>query len=295
MLSILIPTYNYNVYPLVYSLQKQCADAGIAYEIIVLDDGSKWAENAENEKINLLPGCTFRELEQNIGRSSIRNLLAQTARYDWLLFLDADTMTVNDTLISGYIPCMNNEIKIVYGGIEYQKERPAQKDLLRWIYGNGREVVPADERNKEPYLKILTLNFLIHKKVFEKVRFNESIPNLRHEDTLFSYNLSQAKIKAEHINNTVCHLGLESSEIFIRKEEQSAEVLNYLTTHNLIDPDYVGVSRTYKKLKNLGLLPVAKLFFTLFRKAFYSNLKSNNPSLFIFDVYRLGYFCSLKQ
>lgn len=40
MLSILIPTYNYNVVPLVLELQKQCLEYKIHFEIIVFDDGS---------------------------------------------------------------------------------------------------------------------------------------------------------------------------------------------------------------------------------------------------------------
>ena len=35
MLSILIPTYNYNAFPLVEELQNQAIEAGIAFEIIV--------------------------------------------------------------------------------------------------------------------------------------------------------------------------------------------------------------------------------------------------------------------
>ena len=40
MLSILIPTYNYNVFPLAQSIHKQCSDIDIDFEIIVLDDAS---------------------------------------------------------------------------------------------------------------------------------------------------------------------------------------------------------------------------------------------------------------
>lgn len=294
MLSIVIPTYNYNVYPLVSTLQKQCAESSIGYEVIVIDDGSLSPLNVENEKINSLPYCRFEVLSKNIGRSGARNLLAKMAKYDWLLFLDADTLPINNVLIERYAAHIDSEEKIVYGGIEYQKERPGKQNLLRWVYGNGREVVAAEERNKDPYTKILTLNFLIHKNVFKKVKFNETIPNLRHEDTLFSYNLSQHNIKADHINNPVCHLGLESSEFFIRKEEQSAEILRYLITHDLLDVKYVGVSRTYDILRKLKLVTLTGFLFKMLRKPFQNNLKSNRPSLFIFDIYRLGYFCTLK-
>ena len=294
MLSILIPTYNYDVFPLAALLHKQCIACAIDYEIIVLDDGSQSALNSENEKINTLVNSHFRSLDKNIGRSAIRNLLAAEARYDWLLFLDADTLPVNGKLVANYLPYMNNEEKVVYGGILYQEQKPQQNELLRWVYGNGREAVPAHRRIKKPYGTMLTLNFLIKKQVFNKVKFNEAIPNLRHEDTLFSYNLSQEKIKIEHISNPVYHLGLQSSEIFIRKEEQSAEVLKYLIEHNLITIDYVRVSHVHHYIKKLGLTSLAVLSFAMVKKLFRKNLTGSHPSLFVFDLYRLGYLCSLK-
>ena len=55
MLSILIPTYNYNVYPLVTELKKQIDELAIEYEILVQDDSSKSSENIkQNSKIKKL-------------------------------------------------------------------------------------------------------------------------------------------------------------------------------------------------------------------------------------------------
>ena len=55
MISILIPTYNYNVFSLVENLQKQCEIANEVYEIVVLDDASTDKKSLEeNSKINLL-------------------------------------------------------------------------------------------------------------------------------------------------------------------------------------------------------------------------------------------------
>ena len=143
--------------------------------------------------------------------------MAKKAKYSWLLFLDADVLPVDNTLITGYLPFLNNEEKIIYGGIKYQKKTPQSKQILRWIYGNERESLNAYKRSSEPYLSLLTLNFTINKSIFTKVSFNETIPNLRYEDVLFSYELSLKKIKVEHINNPVYHLGLDTSEIFLVK------------------------------------------------------------------------------
>ena len=55
-LSILIPTYNYKCYTLVYDLRQQLEASGVEYEIIVLDDGGKDQVVAiANHLINDLP------------------------------------------------------------------------------------------------------------------------------------------------------------------------------------------------------------------------------------------------
>lgn len=296
MLSILIPTYNYNVLPLVQKLEKLANSENIAFEIIVLDDASTDSISiSENQNINQLEHCSYDLLEKNIGRSCMRNLLAKKAKYNWLLFLDADTFPIHDNFISAYLPYLNENEKIVYGGIRYQEEKPSDDKLLRWVYGNSREALSAEQRQKEPYLSLLTLNFAISKSIFSKVSFNETIPNLRHEDTLFSYDLSQKKIKVEHIENPVYHLGLESSEIFMKKSEESVVGLKYLTDNGLLSENYIRIAKMNRSIKRFGLLPVARLSFKMVKKPFHKNLLGSNPSLFIFDLYRLGYLCSLNS
>jgi hypothetical protein len=268
MLSILIPTYNYNVYPLVLELHKQCTDCEIEFEIISLDDYSKGFQ-IENQKINSITNCSFEILNKNIGRSAIRNLLARKATYSNLLFLDADTFPANNNFIPNYLKHINTEEKIVYGGILYKKENP--------------------------YLSFLTLNFLIKKSILEKVSFNESIPNLRHEDTLFSYNLKQRKIKISHIENPVYHLGLDDLESAIKKESESITALKYLIDNKLLPPDYVRLSKIFLTIKKLNIVFVFAYFYKITRLPFLKNLSSESPSLFIFDLYRLGYLCMLES
>ena len=87
MLSILIPTYNYNTFPLVEELKNQAIATGITFEIIVFDDGSTDEISLkENSNINTLDNCFFKISNKNIGRSAIRNLLAKTAKFENLLF-----------------------------------------------------------------------------------------------------------------------------------------------------------------------------------------------------------------
>lgn len=294
MISILIPTYNYNIYPLVYEIHKQLKITGISFEIICIDDASR-SFLSENEKINFLQYSHYEILESNIGRSKIRNLLAKKANYDWLLFLDADVFPKNDNFILEYIRHINNEQKIVNGGLLYQENKPERAKLLRWVYGKKREALHYKTRTKKPYLSFLTLNFLIHKSIFEKVSFNETIPNLRHEDTLFSYDLMQNNYKIEHIDNPIYHFGLDDFENAIKKELESLFALKHLIDNQLLPPDYVRISKLRSKIEKLNLTPVFVFFYKISRFVFLKNLASTNPSLFIFDLYRLGYLCNLKN
>jgi glycosyltransferase involved in cell wall biosynthesis len=292
MLSILIPTYNYDVHELVQVLNKQALDAKIEFEILVLDDGSQ-KFLTENNKINEFQFCTYEILKVNIGRSAIRNLLAKKAVFENLLFLDSDTIPINPNFISNYLLQITTVEKIVSGGILYPELKPKESQSLRWKYGNSREALSAKVRNESPYLRLLTLNFMIQKSVFEKVSFNEKIPNLRHEDTLFSYNLKQQNILVEHIENPVYHNGLDDFEVAIKKENESLIALKYLVENQFIPYDYVSLSKLFYALKKMQLVFLLKVFFKTTKPLLLKNLASKNPSLFIFDMYRLGYFGSL--
>jgi hypothetical protein len=293
MLSILIPTYNYNVFELAKVLNKQAIDSKIEFEIIVLDDGSIKFHD-ENNKINELEFCSYEILKNNMGRSAIRNFLAKKANFDNLLFLDSDTFPIDTNFIINYCSQINKGYEIIYGGIKYQNERPKKNQLFRWKYGIKREAISVEIRKKNPYLRLLTLNFMIKKAVFKKVIFNESIPNLRHEDTLFSYNLKQQKILVEHIENPIYHLGLDEFEITIKKENESLIALKFLIENQLIPSDYISLSKLFYRLKKMKLLIVLKVFYKITKPFFLKNLASKNPSLFIFDIYRLGYLSSLS-
>lgn len=294
MLSILIPNYNYYVYPLVKELQEQCNNCGISFEIIVQDDCSDEEFVEKNLKINELKNCFFNRNNQNKGRSATRNLLAQTANYEGLLFLDADTFPSSKNFIYNCLAVLSPEKKVINGGVLYQDKKPEKKQLLRWIYGKKREALSTHKRN-ESHLSLLTLNFFIKKEIFNTVKFDESIPNLRHEDTLFSYQLKCNTISVFNIDNPVYHNGLESSEIFINKSLQSVENLDYLVRNNYLSSSYVKLYSYYIFLKKIKFTFIFSIFYKNFKGIIERNLTSGCPSLFLFDMYRLGYLCYLNK
>jgi len=296
MISVLIPTYNYDIFPLVQKVHELLSAGKINFEIICLDDCSPQTSfTIKNKKINSLKNASYQILNVNIGRSKIRNLLADSAKFDWLLFLDADVQPINDDFIKKYIKFISEDIDIIYGGIKYVKEKPDTSQLLRWHYGNLREALDSEKRSRKPYVSFLTLNFLIRKSVFGKVRFNEDIPNLRHEDTLFSYHLKEAKIPILHIENPVYHLGIESSKEFLKKSIESVEGALYFKKHQLIDTSYIKILSFHQILKKLNLdhgityLPKQSL------RRIEKNLLGSRPSLGLFDLYRLYHLIQLEK
>lgn len=288
-ISILIPTYNYNVYPLVAELHQQAEANDLLVEILVFDDGSPKPPE-QNEAINGLSMARYKKLEKNLGRSGVRNLLANTANHEFLLFLDADTAIIRDDFLVTYLEAIKQESQIIYGGITYQKEPPAANERLRWVYGNKREALPVAERRKNPYLRFLTLNFMIKKNLFERLRFNEAIPNLRHEDTLFALDAGKKGIDVAHIDNPVIHLGLESSEVFLRKSREACDALLFLVRDKLIAPEQTALSRVAKKYNQHILGKLAVWIYDRFGSAMERHLLSASPSLKVFDLYRLGYY-----
>jgi glycosyltransferase involved in cell wall biosynthesis len=281
----------------VKSLHEQAEQCNIPYEIIVIDDASI-QKKSENQQISALSHTSYIELEKNIGRSKIRNLLAEKAQYDYLLFMDCDSEVSSDDYIKNYIPFCKAQV-VCYGGRIYQKEKPKDNTFLRWKYGVERESNPANIRQKNANFGFCSNNFLIDKKIFRTVRFNPVLDGYGHEDTLFGLELLHHNIIIQHIDNPLIHLGLESAETFLKKVENGLKNLQII--HKLIAekyPEYLNhskLSHSKNKIDKLHLKAFTAFFFRIFSPLLKCNILGKHPKLFFFDLYRLGYLCNLKN
>ena len=296
MLSILIPVYNYDIFPLVKLLNEEAVNMRINYEILCVDDASDNKEiQLENIKVQSISNCSFEVLPDNVGRSKIRNILAQKAKFEKLIFLDADVLPKPKGFIKTYLNSIDlNDIS--FGGILYPEISDSLKKSLHYKYGKKREALSFKQRQNVNDNSFTSANFAIKKKLFKNVKFNETIKTYGFEDVIFSKDLVNKGYKITQIDNPVVHYGiLENNNDFILKEQESLETLHKLYENKTTDTKNVKLIRYYILLKRVGIINLYQNFFKLIKKNLLNNLRSNKPSLLLFDLYRLGYFCSIKN
>lgn len=286
MLSILIPLYNRNVFQLVETLHKQALRIhDFDFEILVCDDASV-NKYAKNDAINSLKNCTLFTLDMNIGRTGVRNILAQKAKYNHLLFLDADVLPGNPNFLLNYIKSMDNSV--IFGGYEYIKDRKICAQNLRYKFGVSREAVPLNKRIKEPYRFTFSGNFLIPRNIF--LTLNISDQNQYGMDLLFSSLLMKNQIQIKHINNPIYHIGLEENQVFVKK---SISAVTY--RFSLRNEIHYELERKHKLISKCYLDRAILLCYKTFKSKIEKNLTSTRPNLLLYDFYRLGHYISLHK
>ncbi len=290
-LSICIPIYNQNVTSLVGELRRQAVGSPCVYEILLMDDGSSLYLE-ENRSLGDWEGVRYIRLEENVGRSAIRNRLADEALYEYLVFMDCDVYPENPDFLSRYIA--KEGCDVVVGGYHYGASPISDKHILRWKYGKEREERSAEVRSLRPNDSFSTFNFMVRKSVFGQVRFDESLKGYGHEDTLFGLELSRAGVRVEHIDNPLTHLCYDASDVFLEKSRNS--VRNLWTIYRKLGdaaPFVASVKllRCFTKLDKLGVSCVIALFSPIFRFMVEKNLLSRHPSLLMFDIYKLCVLC----
>lgn len=287
MLSILIPTYNYETTTLVQSLYNECIRLNIAFEIIVRDDAlanNKYQK--QNETINTLKNCSYKVNSRTLYRAANRNTLAENAQYENLLFIDGDARVENTQFVQHYLPFFHKNT-VVIGGTKYIESQLNEDNSLRWHYGFHKEMKSAAQRNVKPYHSFTPFNVLIPKHIFQKIKFDENLKEYGHEDTLFGWQLQLHKIPLIHIQNPLIHEGLESNEVFLNKSEKAIQ--------NLIQLEQISVYAAM--LENLDLVRFARRFqmfnFSIFKNnlqnlfANYLKRKSYSKSMFIFSFWKM--------
>jgi len=294
MISVLIPTYNYNIFPLAKEMQKQLEKSGVPYEIRIYDDAS--TQNFENDPlIQDLNHVIYKKMPENKGRLALRYQLATDAEFDLLLFMDADTFPQDRFFVSKLLKTIEKESADVYfGGLKVPSNPPTPDRILRWKYGKERESKPLDSRRKDPYKSILCGCLTLKKSVF----LNEAAEMLAIKkyglDVLFSYQLKKNKRKILHFHNPVTHLGFETNPVFLTKTEEALETFKYLIDQSLLPQDYIKLTHYAYQFKKILPKSIWALMYKVSRSILQKNLDAGKPSLKLFDIYKLLYFNQLN-
>jgi glycosyltransferase involved in cell wall biosynthesis len=296
MISVCIPTYNYDVRPLLSDLTGQLNIVAKEVEIIVIDDDSDDDFKKINQEIEQLQSVKYIELSKNLGRSGIRNSFLKNTQGDYLIFIDCDSRIYYQDYISRYIKAATDEC-VVCGGTVYRDQKPNEIYMLRWKYGRKRETIPVHIRQNQPYNTFMSNNFLVHRHVLETSPFDESINDYGHEDTLFGLQLKKKNIPVKQIDNPVYHEQLEESSQFIAKTKRAVKTLYQISRRANMSKElsHIKLLKAYNQLKKYQLSILFLILFNVFRKIIEKNLISGNPSILLFDIYKLGCLLDLER
>lgn len=291
MISILIPCYNFNAYPLALKLEKQALLLDVNFEIICSDDGSFSLKNEKNQKINLLTNSKFIELKKNIGRIQNRIFLAEKAQYDWLIFLDVDSEPKKNDYLKKYISNIGSS-DFVFGGNEF-KYNLNGKFSLKNKFAKRREAKSSTDRKKKPYKYIISANFMAKKSSFlycySKIKY-KSYGN----DYIISSVLQNNNILIHHIDNFTMVSVNDDNEQFILKSKDALKNLYKNYSEGNLSKSSISILNAFSILDKLKMCKVFLLVTNPIEKFIFKKINSKNPNLILFDIFRLRYLCSIK-
>ena len=286
-ISVLIPTYNQPCLELVSQLQAQLEQAAVPYEIIVADDGSTDERTVEaNLGIATLVHCQYIIRKENAGRAVIRNFLAQEAQYDLLLFIDSDMSLVDDQYIRRYLAADCDTV--VDGGVRIVGDEDEWRGNLRYLYEKAEEPHhTAPERQRTPYQHLHTANLLIRRELMLKYPFDERFRHYGYEDVLLGKTLRRHRVAIKHIDNPLGFSTFEANADFVAKTEEGLRTLYEFRE------DLRGYSRLLTLVSGIHIPLVKSMIRWMHRMAgpaVRCNLCSTHPRLFLFKLYKLGYY-----
>ena len=293
--SILIPTYNDSCYTLVKTLRSQLLSLNVEWEIIVADDCSTDEDvREENAKIEKLSGCKVEWGTENIGRAAIRNLLADMAAGDWLLFVDSGNKIDSPDFMRKYAEFFfksSDAECVVYGGRMLNNDADATN--LRYQYERAWENKGTIEARKaNPYASFNTCNFFISRATMQRLPFNEEMKLYGFEDVLLGKQLKDAKVSIYHIDNPVTFGEYETNAEFLRKTEEAVRMQSQFKDQI---GEYSNLLCMEMKVRKLGLSGMLNFFFKITGGMLRRNLLGKHPKVVCFNLYKLMFLNALMR
>lgn len=284
MLSILIPTYDYTCYKLVYDLHDQAERLGIDYEIVVAEDGSRSQVNIiANHKITELSNCRHIIRRQNAGRAAIRNFLIDESHGELIMLCDSDGKVIAPDFLERYVYAARQH-DVVCGGIKVPDVCHDPHRQLRWRYEHEYE-------RSHGYVstEFRSFCFMLTRQVATDVRFDERFVEYGYEDVLFGKHLSDRGFEIFTIDNPMLNQDIETSDVFLSKTECALRTAHRFRTELSDRVSILVVLRRFRMF-----IPLLALLFLILGPLMRRNLLSANPSLRAFSLYKLCYLSHIS-
>ena len=148
---------------------------------------------------------------------------------------------------------------------------------------------------KRPFHYLAFNNTLASKTRIADLMFEESLTNYGHEDTLLAYQLMKKGCPVVHIENPVLHEDVEENEVFLKKSEEAIENLQQLVSAHHIEASFARISKWHQTLERMRMTRIFSFMYAKWGHLMRRHLVSNHPSLKVFNLYKLCYFCYLDR
>ncbi len=192
-ISIIVPVYNLEGY-ISATLNSIINQSDREFELIVIDDGS--TDNSYNIARDLLEGSKLSDYKiikkENGGVSSARNLGLDSAKGEYVIFIDGDDIITSD-LVMSVRDSLSKKYDLVFWGFDYiDEDKTVIKDYFSQYSISNGEIISGEkilEANLINKIKICTGSIAIKKKILINNNINYYDGCVNGEDQEFTQKL----------------------------------------------------------------------------------------------------------
>lgn len=299
MLSILIPTYNFDCLPLIRELHEQCEalraeDTAFDYEIVVADDCS-----TQRDVVGRLQEATLQMGERvkllaltcNVGRAAVRNVLLREACGTWVVLIDGDARVVRNDFVKRYWE-VREEVEVALGGIVHPRVAERGRELRIAYERNFERELSVEWRQQHPYARFSVFNLMARREVIARFCFDTRCEEYGYEDFFLGVALEEAGVKVTHMVNPLLHTGIDTSEAFLKKAETAVRTLSRLPRDLRCK---TGLEVHASRLRRLRLDGVFVGAFSCVASAVRRQLLGSNPSVSLLQLYKLYLYLKIQR
>jgi len=204
MISVIIPTYNRAniLIKTLLSIEKQNLP-GVDFEVIVVDDGSKDDTARQVEYFKKKSKINVRYYYQdNNGPASARNLGAENAKGDIILFCGDDSIFDKDMIYQHYAYHKNNPNRAVLGMVMWD-EACKPSDFMRFLAPKGPQFHYHTIKNifDAKFNHFYAINISLGREWLEGVKFDHRFKMAAFEDIEIGLALEKKGLKIAYNEN----------------------------------------------------------------------------------------------